>query len=112
MSTQTPGKGFPSYRRKHSWLMNYDRGYNYLAQLPDDNSSSSKEMMFGGGFAQGKNDGIEDPRIITVADLSLYIDIHLCDALGAIYGNRNCTWGRVDGQVIKDFVDRYYGVQL
>ncbi|KAJ5225270.1 hypothetical protein N7468_006495 [Penicillium chermesinum] len=72
MSAQTPGELFPRQAEKHSWLFNYDRGYDYLTQLPGG------QMMFGGG---------------------VYIDIHLSGALSAVFGRE--SWGCVPGRAIQ-----------
>ena len=104
MSAQTPGSRFPDYSRKHSWAFMYERGFDYLTQLPrqvlgdggDSNNEhhkivSDNEMMFGGGFAQGKESGIADLGIASDAELSLYCDIHLSGALSAVFSREN--WG-------------------
>jgi glycine/D-amino acid oxidase-like deaminating enzyme len=94
MSAQNPGDKFICQAKKHSWIFNYDRGFDYLTQLPTDAQSAGK-MMFGGGYAQGKAGGITDLGISTDSELSLYCDIHLSGALSAIFGREN--WGHVPG---------------
>ena len=96
MSAQTPGTRFPDYSRKHSWLFAYDRGFDYLTQLPrqvlkNGEKISDNEMMFGGGYAQGKSSGIADLGIASDAELSLYCDIHLSGAMSAVFSREN--WG-------------------
>ncbi|KAF7590830.1 hypothetical protein BBP40_002299 [Aspergillus hancockii] len=91
MSSQNPGNKFISQAAEHSWIFNYNRGFDYLTQLPPDSQSAGK-MMFGGGFAQG---GIADLGISTDSELSLYCDIHLSGALSAVFGRQN--WGHVPG---------------
>lgn len=98
MSAQTPGKKFPDLSRKHSWLFVYERGFDYLTQLPRGKDSDS-ELMLGGGFAQGKCSGIADLGIATDDNLSLYCDIHLSGALSAVFGREN--WGSVPGEQVK-----------
>jgi glycine/D-amino acid oxidase-like deaminating enzyme len=93
MSAQTPGDKFPNQASHHSWLFNYDRGFDYLTQLPGG------QMMLGGGFAQGEAGGLADLGISTDCDLSLYIDIHLSGALRAIFGGKD--WGRVQGDAVQ-----------
>ncbi|CAI7586362.1 unnamed protein product [Penicillium viridicatum] len=90
MSAQTPGDSFPNQAADHSWLFNYDRGFDYMTQLPEG------QMMLGGGFAQGEAGGLADLGISTDSDLSLYIDIHLSGALRAIFGAKD--WGCVQGE--------------
>lgn len=93
MSAQTPGDRFPCQATKYSWLFNYDRGFDYLTQLPDG------QMMLGGGFSQAEGGGIADLGVPTDSELSLYIDIHLSGALSAIFGRP--TWGRVQGDPVQ-----------
>lgn len=93
MSAQTPGEAFPLQGAKHSWLFNYDRGFDYLTQLP------AGQMMLGGGFANGEGGGIADLGIPTDDKLSVYIDIHLSGALSAVFGHK--TWGNLQGDPIQ-----------
>ncbi|KAJ5610574.1 hypothetical protein N7510_007293 [Penicillium lagena] len=93
MSAQTPGDRFPCQAKEHSWLFNYDRGFDYLTQLP------SGQMMLGGGFAQAEGGGIADLGVATDSDLSLYTDIHLSGVLSAIFGHQ--AWGRVNGDPVQ-----------
>lgn len=93
MSAQTPGEAFPSQGTKHSWLFNYDRGFDYLTQLPEG------QMMLGGGFANGEGGGIADLGISTDDELSVYLDIHLSGALSAVFGHK--SWGGVQGEPIQ-----------
>ncbi|KAJ6104528.1 hypothetical protein N7523_010848 [Penicillium sp. IBT 18751x] len=93
MSSQTPGDKFPLQGEKHSWIFNYDRGFDYLTQLP------SGQMMFGGGFAQGESLGIADLGVPADNEMSLAIDIHLSGALSAVFGRE--SWGRVQGNPIQ-----------
>ena len=93
MSAQTPGDRFPCQAFKHSWLFNYDRGFDYLTQLPEG------QMMFGGGFARGEGDGIAELGVSTDSELSLYIDIHLNGALSVIFDRQ--SWGHVQGDQVK-----------
>jgi glycine/D-amino acid oxidase-like deaminating enzyme len=93
MSAQTPGDNFPLQATKHSWLFNYDRGFDYLTQLP------SGQMMFGGGFASGEGGGVADLGISKDNDMSVYLDIHLSGALSAVFGHE--SWGPVQGDPIQ-----------
>lgn len=93
MSAQTAGEAFPLQTFKHSWLFNYDRGFDYLTQLPEG------QMMLGGGFANGEGGGIADLGIPTDDKLSVYIDIHLSGALSAVFGHK--TWGSVQGDPVQ-----------
>lgn len=93
MSAQTPGESFPSQGAAHSWIFNYDRGFDYLTQLP------SGQMMLGGGFAQGEHGGLEELGIPTDSEMSMYIDIHLSGALPAIFGRKD--WGGTSGDPVQ-----------
>jgi len=95
MSAQPPGEKFPHQGDKHSWLINYEQGYDYLTQLPVDGSNSNGEMMLGGGLAQTRNQGLEEIGVATDFGTNLYADIHLSGALSAVFGREN--WGRVPG---------------
>lgn len=97
MSAQTPGSKFRNQGTEHSWIFNYDRGFDYLTQLP--RSDAGEIMMFGGGFAQGEGGGIADFGISTDSELSLYADIHLSGALSAVFGREN--WGSVPGPSVE-----------
>ncbi|OOF91806.1 hypothetical protein ASPCADRAFT_133894 [Aspergillus carbonarius ITEM 5010] len=96
MSAQHPGQKFHGQGKEHSWIFNYDRGFDYLTQLPP--SEAGQMMMFGGGFAQGEGGGMADLGIATDSELSLYADIHLSGALSAVFGRDN--WGRVPRQSV------------
>lgn len=93
MSAQTPGDKFPLQAAKHSWLFNYDRGFDYLTQLP------TGQMMFGGGFANGEGSGVGDLGISKDDEMSVYLDIHLSGALSAVFGHK--SWGSVHGDPIQ-----------
>lgn len=93
MSAQTPGDNFANQAAKHSWLFNYDRGFDYMTQLPGG------QIMLGGGFAQGEGGGIADLGVSADSDLSLYVDIHLSGALRAIFGGT--SWGCVQGDPVQ-----------
>ncbi|KGO76448.1 FAD dependent oxidoreductase [Penicillium italicum] len=93
MSAQTPGDKFPNQAAEHSWLFNYDRGFDYMTQLP------AGQIMLGGGFAQGESGGLEDLGISTDSGLSLYTDIHLSGVLRAVFGSKD--WGRVQGEPVQ-----------
>ncbi|KAF9886876.1 hypothetical protein FE257_010999 [Aspergillus nanangensis] len=96
MSAQNPGQDFACQGEQHSWTFVYERGFDYLTQLPDGGQAgTSAKMMFGGGFAQGEAGGVADLGISTDSELSLYADIHLSGALSAIFGREN--WGSVSG---------------
>jgi hypothetical protein len=92
MSAQHPGEKFPFQGTEHSWIFNYERGFDYLTQLPAD---TGKLMMLGGGYAQGEQGGLADIGISTDSELSLYADIHLSGALSVVFGRNN--WGTVCG---------------
>ncbi|GMG04823.1 unnamed protein product [Aspergillus oryzae] len=98
MSAQNPGSKFICQATEHSWLFNYERGFDYLTQLPPAGESSGK-MMLGGGFAQGRNNGLADLGIPTDSELSLSCDIHLSGALSAVFGREN--WGHVAGPSVE-----------
>ncbi|CEL10190.1 hypothetical protein ASPCAL13314 [Aspergillus calidoustus] len=93
MSAQHPGDKFPFHGTEHSWIFNYERGFDYLTQLPG--SDTGKMMMLGGGYAQGEQGGLADIGISTDSNLSFYADIHLSGALSAVFGRNN--WGTVSG---------------
>ena len=93
MSAQTPGDRFPCQGNKFSWLFNYDRGFDYLTQLPEG------PMMFGGGLARSDGSGVAELGVSTDCDLSLYIEIHLSGALSALFGRQ--SWGHVQGNPIQ-----------
>ncbi|KAE8157536.1 FAD dependent oxidoreductase-domain-containing protein [Aspergillus tamarii] len=98
MSAQNPGSKFICQATEHSWLFNYDRGFDYLTQLPPVGGSSGK-MMLGGGFAQGRNGGLADLGIATDSELSLPCNIHLSGVLSAVFGHEN--WGHVAGSCVE-----------
>lgn len=97
MSAQHPGTNFRSQGGEHSWLFNYDRGFDYLTQLPA--SDVGEMMMFGGGFAQGEGGGISDLGVSTDSELSLYADIHLSGALSVVFGRED--WGAAPGSAVE-----------
>lgn len=98
MSAQTPGDKFPNQGSEHSWIFQYDRGFDYLTQLPHTKHSSG-QMMFGGGFARGEGGGLADLGIAMDSGQSLYADIHLSGALSAVFGREN--WGTVSGPSVQ-----------
>ncbi|GFF55382.1 putative FAD dependent oxidoreductase [Aspergillus lentulus] len=97
MSAQTPGSKFRNQGTEHSWIFKYERGFDYLTQLPP--SEAGDMMMFGGGLAQGELGGVGDFGVSTDSELSLYADIHLSGALSAIFGREN--WGSVSGSSVE-----------
>ncbi|EAU36654.1 predicted protein [Aspergillus terreus NIH2624] len=100
MSAQNPGSKFVCQGEHRSWLINYDRGFDYLTQLPcDGDAETAGKMMFGGGFAQSEAGGVGDLGIATDSELSFYADIHLSGALSAIFGREN--WGSVSGPSVE-----------
>ncbi|RAL07393.1 NAD(P)/FAD-dependent oxidoreductase [Aspergillus homomorphus CBS 101889] len=61
MTAQKPGRDFPPQGTRHSWLFNYERGFDYLTQLPAAGAAASEtanKMMLGGGFAQHEDRGV------------------------------------------------------
>ncbi|KAJ0415431.1 FAD dependent oxidoreductase-domain-containing protein [Aspergillus carlsbadensis] len=101
MSAQHAGNKFPFQGTEHSWIFNYERGFDYLTQLPESESESytGKMMMLGGGVAQVGQGGLADLGIATDSELSLYADIHLSGALSAVFGRGN--WGTVSGTSVE-----------
>ncbi|KAF7894476.1 uncharacterized protein EAF01_009927 [Botrytis porri] len=91
MSAQPPGDKFKP-QSDHSWIFNYDRGFDYLTQLPVS-STSNGEMMMGGGYAQTQGGGIHEMGVSNDAELNLYANIHLRGVLGAVFAPEN--WGAV-----------------
>ncbi|KAI9640929.1 hypothetical protein NHQ30_010770 [Ciborinia camelliae] len=97
MSAQAPGDKF-KHQSHHSWIFNYDHGFDYLTQLPVS-SASDGEMMMGGGFAQTPGRGTHETGISHDSELNMYADIHLRGVLGAVFGPEN--WGAVKGPAVK-----------
>lgn len=91
MSAQRPGAEFPC-QDKHSWVFNYDQGFDYLTQLKDG------QMMFGGGLSNGDNGGIGDLGVSTDDELSFNMSIHLANALNDIFDAQ--SWGRTRGEEV------------
>lgn len=98
MSAQAPGNKFRNQGTEHSWIFNYERGFDYLTQLPP--SEAGEMMMFGGGLAQSELAGVGDFGISADSELSLYADIHLSGALSAVFGREN--WGSVPGSSVEE----------
>ncbi|KAF3934881.1 hypothetical protein ABW19_dt0203947 [Dactylella cylindrospora] len=73
MSAQTPPEDLPPMGEKYSWSFIHKQGFDYLTQRPTvykknpDGTASIEggEMMFGGGWAQTGNNGMD---VIGVAD--------------------------------------------
>lgn len=81
-------------------MFSYERGFDYLTQLPaNEEPDVAGKMMFGGGFAQGEAGGVADLGISTDSELSLYADLHLSGTLSAVFGREN--WGKVDGPAVE-----------
>ncbi|KAF7856072.1 hypothetical protein EAF04_010027 [Stromatinia cepivora] len=97
MSAQPPGDKF-KHQSDHSWIFNYDHGFDYLTQLPIG-SSSNGEMMMGGGYAQTQNGGIHEAGISKDSELNMYANIHLRGVLGAVFAPEN--WGAVNEPAVK-----------
>ncbi|RAL63344.1 hypothetical protein DID88_003768 [Monilinia fructigena] len=97
MSAQPPGDKF-KHQSHHSWIFNYDRGYDYLTQLPVGPASAG-EMMLGGGFARTQGGGIHSTGVSTDSEINMYADMHLRGVLGSIFGPEN--WGVVKGPAVK-----------
>lgn len=97
MSAQRPGNKF-KHQSHHSWIFNYDQGFDYLTQLPIGTASDG-ELMMGGGFAQTQHGGIHETGCSHDSELNLYASIHLRGVLGAVFAPED--WGTVDGEAVK-----------
>lgn len=60
MSAQIAPKDLPNNSYKHSWLLNYSTGFDYLTQLPVINGTCNGQMMLGGGFVNSPYGGIQE----------------------------------------------------
>ncbi|KAF7906646.1 hypothetical protein EAF00_000925 [Botryotinia globosa] len=96
MSAQPPGDKFKP-QSDHSWIFNYDHGFDYLTQLPVT-AASNGEMMMGGGYAQTQGGGIHETGVSNDAELNMYANIHLRGVLGAVFAPEN--WGAVNGPAV------------
>ena len=90
MTAQRPGAGLsPStLDGRRSWVF-YDKhiGYDYLTQLP----TGERELMFGGGFFQGGDDGLSELGTFDDSKINAGIAAHLSGSLPLLFGNIN--WG-------------------
>jgi glycine/D-amino acid oxidase-like deaminating enzyme len=98
MSAQTPSPRFPHQGDDRSWIFAYEKGFDYLTQLPMDERSSG-EMMLGGGFVQSEGCGVDDVGISSDDRISRCVDIHLSRTLGDVFGSQ--YWGSVDQKAVK-----------
>ena len=90
MSAQTPSPRFPHQGDNRSWIFAYEKGFDYLTQLPKDELSSG-EMMFGGGFVQSEGGGVEDVGVASDARMSRCVEVHLSRTLGDVFCDDD--WG-------------------
>lgn len=90
MSAQRPGNSLsPStLDGGRSWVF-YDKhiGYDYLTQLPN----GENELMFGGGYFQGGDDGLSELGNNDDSSFNPGIAAHLAGSLPILFGEHN--WG-------------------
>ena len=103
MSAQKPPGWFPYQAEERSWNFEYEVGFDYLTQisygktLKSGNASTENEMkeakqdatggdlMFGGGFAQTRNCGLEELGVTDDSVLNPEAAEHLKTALGKAF---------------------------
>lgn len=98
MSAQTPSPRFPHQGDNRSWIFAYEKGFDYLTQLPKDELSSG-EMMFGGGFVQSEGGGVEDVGVASDDRISRFVEVHLSRTLGDVFCDQH--WGVADRKEAK-----------
>ncbi|OAA78595.1 FAD dependent oxidoreductase [Akanthomyces lecanii RCEF 1005] len=59
MSAQDGGDEFPATHGNRSWKVVYEPGFDYVTERPDNSDGSPGDVMVGGGFRQGKLDGLD-----------------------------------------------------
>lgn len=96
MSAQRSSPIFPHQGDNRSWIFSYDKGFDYLTQLPLDEFSNG-EMMLGGGFVQSEGGGVEDVGISSDDQMSRCVEAHLYRTLRDVFDGQ--YWGDVDQEV-------------
>lgn len=85
MSAQIAPKDLPNNSHKHSWLLNYGAGFDYLTQLPVVEGTCNGQMMLGGGFVKSPYGGIQELGNPTDDCLEDGAEKHLREALGNVF---------------------------
>ena len=103
MSAQKPPGWFPYQAEKRSWSFEYEVGFDYLTQIPRNKTLKSEaagalaehkeekedatggDLMFGGGFAQTKNCGLNELGVTDDSVLNPEAAEHLRTALGKAF---------------------------
>lgn len=103
MSAQKPPEWFPYQAEERSWNFEYEVGFDYLTQIPygkalksgnasagngtkeDKEDATGGDLMFGGGFAQTRNCGLEELGVTDDSELNPEATEHLKTALGRAF---------------------------
>ncbi|PYH46929.1 NAD(P)/FAD-dependent oxidoreductase [Aspergillus saccharolyticus JOP 1030-1] len=111
MTAQDPPRGLPPQGTRHSWLFNYEYGFDYLTQLPEASwggevtatataAATANKMMLGGGFGQHVDRGVwalgvaRDDGVVPG-----YTVEHLRGTLGKVFAEKKRKeGGDADGQ--------------
>ncbi|KAL7267579.1 hypothetical protein RUND412_009830 [Rhizina undulata] len=92
MSAQTPGTAMPlSAGESRSWGFNWKSGFDYLTQLP---ASQGGALMYGGGWVNSGNNGMDEVGIPADDSINLFAGAHLGGLLPIVFGK---YWGEERG---------------
>ncbi|KAJ6258637.1 hypothetical protein Dda_6685 [Drechslerella dactyloides] len=100
MSAQAPPDGLPALGDKYSWVFFHKQGFDYLTQRPTTStvnpdataSVTAGEMMYGGGWAQTGNNGMDLIGRSDDTKLNYMAAGHLSGLLPFVFGS-----GTADG---------------
>ncbi|KAF3904566.1 hypothetical protein ABW21_db0202472 [Orbilia brochopaga] len=95
MSAQSPPEGLPPLGDEFSWSFVHKQGFDYLTQRPATSTVNpdatatvtAGEMMYGGGWAQSGNNGLDSIGIHDDTKLNYLSAAHLSGLLPYIFGS-------------------------
>ncbi|KAK6337931.1 hypothetical protein TWF696_001406 [Orbilia brochopaga] len=122
MSAQSPPDGLPALGDKYSWVFFHKQGFDYLTQRPATSTINpdatatvtAGEMMYGGGWAQSGNNGLDLIGNNDDTTLNYLSAAHLSGLLPYVFGSGTADGGTRawDGVVVKNMWTGVLGMSV
>lgn len=90
MSAQKPGDAFPATSGNWSWSVMQLPGIDYVTQLPANPEGSQGDVMMGGGFARGADEGLDNIAVWDDSSKDILTMVHVNGILPSIFAP---NWG-------------------
>ncbi|KAJ4152971.1 hypothetical protein LMH87_009486 [Akanthomyces muscarius] len=94
MSAQKPGDAFPATDGNRSWSIVHLPGLDYVTQLPNNADGSQGDVMMGGGFARGADEGLDNIAVWDDSSKDTLTMVHINGILPSIF---EPNWGTGGG---------------